>query len=585
MTSSKPAHQLQQQTFWKRFTWYCGHNVVCSESGHESLAGMSSEQQQPSVAVIGLGGQGLVTVKNLLEQGFRVTGFDRNDYVGGIWHYSAENHLSVLPSTVVNVSRERACFTDFEFPNGTDSYPTSTQVDQYLNNYADAFHLRPHLSLSTSVHAVQRDDANDCWQVTVSDKTSSKTRCLTFDKVVMANGPHNKPSLPQLPGQTMYKGDILHSIAFKNPQKFQNKRVLVLGVGNTAADTATSLVGIAQEVYLSHRDGAVVLPRLLKNGKSLDHGLSYRQYQIKDALDTVAPRMSMYFLDTFVDNIQKSEFGKFDPKWRFQPTPSLLHQNPTVTDTLIPALRTGTIRSTHGIRRITGDFSVELEDGTALNIDTICCCTGYGLDYSVLGDNDPTLDEGAHSDTPRLYKNIFSLRYPDSLAFVGIALLIFPAFLLSDLTTMAIAQLWSSRPCSPSLPSQMEMERDFSEHLTWVESVRALSPRRKLVKYSVRSRSWLPWVTKMGGCDLDDHLGYFTLESWKLWWSDRQTYKLLANGVWSPHVYRLFEPSRPGGRKKWGGAQQAIIRVNKDVNEGQERRKRERARLETNVMP
>ncbi|KAK5347133.1 hypothetical protein LTR11_012114 [Exophiala xenobiotica] len=69
--------------------------------------------QEPSVAVIGLGAQGLVTVKNLLEQGFRVTGFERQDYVGGIWHYSAQHHVSALRSTVVNVSRERACFTDF----------------------------------------------------------------------------------------------------------------------------------------------------------------------------------------------------------------------------------------------------------------------------------------------------------------------------------------------------------------------------------------------------------------------------------------------------------------------------------------
>lgn len=38
-------------------------------------------------------------MKNLLEEGFNVTGFDRNSYVGGLWHYNEENkNISVLPS-------------------------------------------------------------------------------------------------------------------------------------------------------------------------------------------------------------------------------------------------------------------------------------------------------------------------------------------------------------------------------------------------------------------------------------------------------------------------------------------------------
>lgn len=185
--------------------------------------------QQPSVGVVGLGAQGLVTVKNLLEQGFSVTGFDRSNYLGGIWHYTAEHQTSALPTTVVNVSRERACFTDFAFPAGTDSYPSSAQVDKYLNDYADAFDLRPHLCLSTTVHSIQRDDDQNCWLVTVSNLESSQPEVRKFDKVVMATGVYNKPVMPDLQDKDLFKGDILHSIAFKDPQRFKGKRVLVVG--------------------------------------------------------------------------------------------------------------------------------------------------------------------------------------------------------------------------------------------------------------------------------------------------------------------------------------------------------------------
>lgn len=59
------------------------------------------------VAVIGLGAAGLVALKNLKEEGFDVTGFDRNAYIGGLWKFSEDDQTSVLSTTVVNISKER----------------------------------------------------------------------------------------------------------------------------------------------------------------------------------------------------------------------------------------------------------------------------------------------------------------------------------------------------------------------------------------------------------------------------------------------------------------------------------------------
>ena len=169
------------------------------------------------------------------------------------------------------------------------------------------------------------------------------------------------------------------------------------------------------------------------------------------------------------------------------------------------------------------------------------------------------------------------MEQPESLAFVGIALSIFSAFLLSDLSTMAIAQAWSARSESPSLPEQLEMSKWYDGHLAWVNRIRALSPDGKYVKLTIRSRDWFPWVTTMGGCNIDDHLGFFALKSWKLWWHDRTLYNLLAHGIWSPHVFRLFDNERPSRRKVWDGARQAIETVNHEVSTKAHQRQRERA--------
>ncbi|KIW14577.1 hypothetical protein PV08_07361 [Exophiala spinifera] len=539
---------------------------------------------QPSVAVIGLGAQGLVTVKNLLEQDFDVTGFERNDYIGGIWHYSAKHDLSALSSTVVNISRERGCFTDFAFPPGTDSYPTAAQVDQYLHDYADAFNLHPHLRLSTNVQTVDRDDANNCWRLTVWFPSAQDPEVLEFDKLIIATGPNHKANMPDLAGRELFKGEITHSIAYKQPELFRDKRVLVVGASNSAADTSTSLIGTASKIYYSHRRGTVVLPRYLKDGTSLDHSLNYRKMEIKDTLDRVAPSMSVKFMDRVVTGIQQKEFGSFPPEWRLSPAPSVLHQNPTVSDTLIPALARGKIESVHAPKRVLNDHEIELEDGTVVSVDTIIFCTGYSLDYSFVGKYDPTrsldstfaaADSGVKlNETPRLYQNIFSLEQPSSLAFIGVAIIVFPAFLLADLSSMAIAQLWSNKPDTPTLPSQTEMEKWYSEHLSYMSTLRSLSPHGKIVRLSVRNGPWHSWVQGAAGIELDSYLGFFSLKAWNLYWSDPKFSKLLCHGIWSPHVYRLFEPKRPNGRKKWGGAKEAIERVNADVQAGLEERRK-----------
>ncbi|KAK0328969.1 hypothetical protein LTR82_000903 [Friedmanniomyces endolithicus] len=473
---------------------------------------MTSEQQADTVAVIGLGAYGLATLKNLVEEGFNATGIDRNFYVGGIWHTTAEARLSTLPTTVVNVSRERACFTDFPFPDGTSSYPTAEQVDRYLNDYCTKFELWPRFKLATSVSNIRHDDELRKWRFDTTTEDGSK-RVLTFDKIVIATGPHNIPVMPTLPGSDLFQGEILHSLHFKDPANFRG------------------LVGIAEKIYLAHRNGAALLPRILNNGTSLDHGASYRTSAISDVLETLFPKLAAKFIDDWVASISKQHFN-LDPQWRINtPTPSLKKQNPTVSDTLYPALQSGAIISTHAPKHFTGPHSLELEDGTLLSsLDALIFCTGYRLDLSYLGPQDPTLTTPADPasappnhdyNSPLLYQNILSHQHPDSLAFIGMALVLFPAFPMADLASMALAQLWKH----PSLlPSPSEMRAQFAAHRAWRSRITALpNPAGKEPQpLHMETGAFIKWVQDIAGTKLDEHLSYTSLAAWRLWWEDRE---------------------------------------------------------------
>ena len=59
-----------------------------------------------TACVIGAGALGLVALKNFIEEGFEVTVYERNDYVGGLWHATKDTtQTSVLESTKANVSK------------------------------------------------------------------------------------------------------------------------------------------------------------------------------------------------------------------------------------------------------------------------------------------------------------------------------------------------------------------------------------------------------------------------------------------------------------------------------------------------
>ncbi len=59
------------------------------------------------VCVVGAGVFGLVAVKNLDEQGLKVTAFEKHAHLGGLWHASDDpNQTTVLDLTSKNTSKQ-----------------------------------------------------------------------------------------------------------------------------------------------------------------------------------------------------------------------------------------------------------------------------------------------------------------------------------------------------------------------------------------------------------------------------------------------------------------------------------------------
>lgn len=85
---------------------------------------------------------------------------------------------------------------------------------------------------------------------------------------------------------------------------FEKKAVIVVGIGNTAADIAVDLVGTASKVYLSHRRGALMLSRF-RQGAPAELGVNYHVMRIMNFMEDTMPSVAAWiqgrFLKSMVD--------------------------------------------------------------------------------------------------------------------------------------------------------------------------------------------------------------------------------------------------------------------------------------------
>lgn len=71
----------------------------------------------------------------------------------------------------------------------------------------------------------------------------------TFDGIMLCTGHHTEPYFPPpFPGQGTFKGKILHSHDYKDPTGMEEKRVVVVGIGNSGSDVAVDLSKTAKKV-------------------------------------------------------------------------------------------------------------------------------------------------------------------------------------------------------------------------------------------------------------------------------------------------------------------------------------------------
>lgn len=362
--------------------------------------------------IIGAGSSGLTAIKCCLDEGHEPVCFEKTDEVGGLWHYRGENDKfpelgSVFKSTVINVSKERMSYSDFPCPKEFPNYMHNKQVSKYLRMYAEKFDLLKHIQFNTSVVSVRKTsdfEVSGRWDIELKDEKSQKTRWETFDALFVCNGHHAKPNIPDFPGIEDFQGTKVHTHYYKTPEPFKDKKVVVIGIGNSGADAAVELSRWASQVYLSTRRGTWVIHRLSRYGIPRDLRRT---------------RITTFVPSWLMNIILKSSFNSIvDHKlYGLLPKHEPLSAHPTANDDLPNRILNGTVILKPDIKRFTKN-GVEFEDGNFEdNVDAVIIATGYSFEFSFI----PESILKAKNNQVSLYKYVFppELEKP-TLAVIGL---------------------------------------------------------------------------------------------------------------------------------------------------------------------
>jgi dimethylaniline monooxygenase (N-oxide forming) len=400
---------------------------------------MRAMSEELPVCVIGAGVSGLVSIKALTDRGIEVDGFEIGSDIGGNWRYDNDNGRSAAYASLhIDTSKERFALADLPMPASWPAYLHHSQVLSYLERYADSFGLRAHIRFRHEVASVT--PVGDDWEVAVIDLDGDEVVTKRYRAVVVANGHHWSPNLPDTEGP--FAGTVIHAQQYRTPEPFIGQDVVVVGVGNTGVDIAAELSWHAGSVTLAARTGAHVLPRYIF-GRPIDAWSTRASSKLPLSVQRV-----VYMAMLFATRGRQETYGF--------PTPDtpILSQHPTVNQDILRLVKEGLIRVRPGISRTTED-EVVFTDGSRTHADAIIYATGYTISFpflapSVIGVTDNRVD---------LYKQVVSVDHP-GLYVVGLIQPVGALPPLAEQQARWVAQLVEGAPLPTVASMKAEISRD-----------------------------------------------------------------------------------------------------------------------------
>ncbi len=316
-----------------------------------------ADAQTPSATlvqnlIIGAGPAGLAVAGRLRQLGIPFEILEKSDHIADAWH----GHYDRL---CLHTIKDLSHLPGLPFPENYPQYVPRQLLVDYYESYAQKYQIHP----MTGQEVVHLRRKQGIWLVRTTKQD------FRAANVVIATGTNRVPVAPQWPGQADFKGQILHSSAYKNATPYAGKKILVVGMGNSGAEIALDLSENNAEVHLSLRGPVNIVPRDFLGNPTQKTGLMLAKLPnwLGDQIGVLLRRMTIGDL---------SRYGIHAPAMPPSKQLRLSGKTPVIDIGTVAKIKSGVIKVHPAIQHFTAE-GVVFTNGVQHPFDAVILGTGY----------------------------------------------------------------------------------------------------------------------------------------------------------------------------------------------------------------
>jgi putative flavoprotein involved in K+ transport len=361
-----------------RRTWLEQRQEEAEQLGYET---------QPEVLIVGGGQGGIALGARLRQLGVPTIIVERNERPGDSWRKRYKSLCLHDPVWYDHLPY-------LKFPENWPVFSPKDKIGDWLEMYTRVMELN--YWGSTIAKRAHYDEEAKEWVVVVERDGADLT--LRPKQLVMATGMSGKPSVPEIPGMDVFRGDQHHSSQHPGPDAYAGKRAVVIGSNNSAHDICAALWEAGADVTMVQRSST----HIVRSATLMDIGLGdlYSERAVREGVTTekadlifaslpyrIMPEFQIPLYDQMrerdADFYERLERAGFDLDWgedgsglfmKYLRRGSGYYIDVGASDLVAD----GEIKLRGGaVDHLTED-AVVMADGTELPADLVVYATGYG---------------------------------------------------------------------------------------------------------------------------------------------------------------------------------------------------------------
>ena len=392
------------------------------------------------VLVVGAGMMGINAAVKLQQAGFDFQIIEKLDAVGGNWLENTYPGAAVdTPSRVYSFSFE---------PNAswTKYYPVGPEFLAYLERVTDRYSLRERITFNTTVEGAQWDEERKLWKVNALQDGNK----VVFEgqALIMAVGPNNAPSYPDVAHLDTFAGPVIHSAAWDHSVDLKGKKVVLVGTGCSGVQVANAIADTVGELAIIQRQPEHIIPNPAAHDPvdelerwAMEHIPFVVQWKRLQSLSSAMQDMHGMVMK---DEEYAAKTGGFGPindgirmmceaylKSHFPDDPGMVAlltpsfpvfaKRPILDCGFYETLEKRNVSIVRGALEACDEKAVILSDGTRIECDVLLLSTGYklffGRQFDIRGSGGRTLKQ-AFDPYPFSYEGMLIPGFPN-FVFMG----------------------------------------------------------------------------------------------------------------------------------------------------------------------